>query len=118
MRYELDLNPRPFLAIKEGRKKIEGRVPTPHNSKVPFNKLKKGDTILFTNNETNEKMEVLILGVRHYPNVREMLEKEGTDRVLSGGGTIEEGIERYHKLNSYKENIPKYGIYAIEVKKI
>ena len=117
MKYKLDLNPRPFEAIKNGTKKIEGRVPTP-NVKVPFNKLRKGDTILFTNNETNEKIEVLILGVRHYPNVREMLEKEGADNVLSGGGTIDEGIERYNKLRGYKENIPRYGIYAIEVKKI
>jgi len=117
MRYELNLNSRPFEAIKNGTKKIEGRVPTP-DSNVQYNKMKKGDTIIFANKETNEKMEVLILGVKHYPNVREMIEKEGISRVLSSGGTIEEGIESYNKFKGYKENIPKHGIYAIEIKKI
>ncbi len=116
MKYELELNPRPFQAIKKGTKKIEGRVPTAHNANVPFDKIKKGDVILFINAESKEKMQVKVLGVRHYSNVRSMLEKEGTKNVLSSGGNIEQGIESFHSFKDYKENIIKYGIYAIEIK--
>ncbi len=116
LEYDLFLNPRPFKAIKAGTKKIEGRTVTEYDKHVPFDKLVKGDIFNFTNLETNEKMKVLILGVKHYKDVRTMLEIEGTKRVLSSGGTVNDGIENYNKLEGYKENIPKYGIYAIEVK--
>ena len=115
MEYNLSLNDRPFKAIKNGTKKIEGRVQTKRNLDVPFDKLTTRDTIIFTNRETKEKMEVKVLGVRHYKNVREMLEKEGVNNVLSSGGTIEEGIESYNGLEGYKDGIEKSGIYAIEV---
>ena len=60
-------------------------------------------------------MKVSVGEVRHYLNVREMLEAEGTRNVLSSGGNIKQGIERYNKISEYKKNIPKYGIYAIEI---
>jgi len=118
MEYSIDLNPRPFDSIKKGIKKIEGRVPTEHNKNFPLNKLKKGDIIAFTNNENGEIMKVNVLGVRHYKNVRLMLETEGTRNVLSSQGTVEEGIESYNRLKGYKEGVKKHGIYAIEVKKL
>ena len=114
--YQLSLNDRPFKAIKAGTKKIEGRVPTKRNANVPFDKLNKGDSIIFTNRETEEKMEVKILGVRHYKDAREMLETEGIKNVLSSNSTIEEGIESYNSFEGYKEGIVEKGIYAIEVK--
>jgi len=118
MNYNLDLNDRPFQAIKAGTKKIETRVPTSYD-KTPYAELKAGDTFTFTNNVTNEVMKVEILGVRHYPDVRAMLEAEGTRNALSSGLDINGAIERYNTaFEEYKENIPKFGIYGIEVKKI
>jgi ASC-1-like (ASCH) protein len=118
MNYNLDLNDRPFKAIKAGTKKIETRVPTSHYN-IPYGELKVGDTFTFTNNVTNEVMKVEILGVRHYPDVRTMLETEGTRNTLSSGLSIPEAVERYNTaFEEYKENIPKYGIYGIEVKPI
>ncbi len=114
--YNLDLNDRPFRAIKAGTKKIETRVPTSYDQ-TPYPELKMGDTITFTNNVTQEIMKVEILGVRNYPDVRSMLETEGTRNTLSSGLGINEAIERYNTVfEEYKENIPKYGIYAIEVR--
>jgi ASC-1-like (ASCH) protein len=118
MEYFLDLNPRPFEAIKNGTKKIECRVPTEHNKSVPFAKLKAGDIIIFTNNLNNEIMKTKILAVRHYENVRAMLKSEGVENVLSSGGNIEQGIKSYHSLEGYKEGVKKFGIYAIEIIKI
>jgi ASC-1-like (ASCH) protein len=118
MNYDLDLNDRPFQAIRAGTKKIETRVPTSHYN-IPYGELKVGDTFTFTNNVSNEVMKVEILGVRHYPDVRAMLEAEGTRNTLSSGLSISEAVERYDTVfEEYKENIPKYGIYAIEVRKL
>jgi ASC-1-like (ASCH) protein len=118
MEYSLYLNARPFESIKKGIKKIEGRVPVNHDTKLDFNKFMAGDIIIFTNHENNETMKVRVLGIRHYKTVRLMLETEGTRNVLSSQGTVEEGIESYNRLEGYKEGIEKYGIYAIEVVKI
>ncbi len=116
MNYNIDLNDRPFKAIKAGTKRIETRVPTSWD-KTPYDKLNVGDTITFTNNSDNETMRVNILGVRNYPDVRSLLEAEGTRNTLSSGLGIEEAIERYNTVfEEYRENIPKFGIYAIEVK--
>ncbi len=115
MNYNLNLNERPFLAIKAGTKKIEGRVKTSRDTFL-YSDLVVGDTITFTNKTTGEKMIVDVLNIRHYPNTREMLENESVENVLSSGKNIEGGIESYNNLSEYKENIPKYGIWAIEVK--
>ncbi len=118
MNYDLGLMDRPFKAIKAGTKKIETRVPTSYD-KTPYAELKAGDTFTFTNNVTNEVMKVEILGVRHYLDVRSMLEAEGTRNALSSGLDINGAIERYNTaFEEYKENIPKFGIYGIEVRKI
>lgn len=115
MNYNLNLNERPFLAIKAGTKKIEGRVKTSRNTFL-YSDLLAGDTITFTNKVTGEKMLADVSGVRHYSNTREMLEAEGVENVLSSDMDIEGGIESYNSFSEYKENIPKYGIWAIEVK--
>ena len=114
MNYNLNLNDRPFLAIRAGTKKIEGRAKTSRDTFL-YSDLAVGDTITFTNKTTGEKMIVDVLSVRHYPNTREMLENEGAENVLSSGKDIEGGIESYNNLSEYKENIPKYGIWAIGI---
>lgn len=115
MNYNLDLNDRPFKAIKVGTKKVEGR--TPVNTEINlYEKMVPGDTITFANNITNEQLLCEILFVHHYNNVRKMLEIEGTKSVLSSGLDIEGGIKSYNSLDGYEEGIKKYGIYAIGVK--
>lgn len=115
MNYNLNLNDRPFKAIKAGTKKIEGRTPKSESDKR-YDEMKPGDTLTFTNNITNETIACEVLFVHKYPNVRDMLEFEGTKNVLSSGGNIEEGIKSYNNLDGYEERIKKYGIYAIGVK--
>jgi ASC-1-like (ASCH) protein len=118
MKYVLDLSDRPFRAIKARTKKVEGRTPTSWD-KTPYDKLQKGDTIHFVNNVTNEKIDVNILFVHYYPDVKEMLRVEGVLNVLSGEPkTIEHGIESYNSLEGYKDGIKKNGIYAIGIQLI
>jgi ASC-1-like (ASCH) protein len=116
MKYILDLNDRPFKAIRAGTKKIEGRTPTAWD-KTPYDKLEEGDIIHFINNVTNEEMDVNVLFVHHYFNTKSMLEAEGVENVLSGEPkTVEFGVESYNAFQGYKEGIKKNGIYAIGVK--
>lgn len=116
MKYLLDLNDRPFQAIKVGTKKIEGRTPTSWD-KTPYDKLQKGDIIHFINNVTNEEMDVEVLFIHHYLATKEMLEAEGIENVISSEPkTIEHGVEAYNSHSEYKEGIKKNGIYAIGVK--
>lgn len=116
MRYNLDLNDRPFRAIKAGTKKVEGRTLTSWD-KTPYDKLQKGDVIHFINNATSEEMDVDVLFVHHYPDTKRMLKAEGVENVLSSGPkTIEHGIEDYNSFQGYKEGIKKNGIYAIGIK--
>lgn len=116
MIFTLNLPTRPFSAIKCGTKKIEGRVPKTPNDK--YQKMKQGDLINITNEDTNEVITVEITFVHRYPDTRSMLEFEGVENVLSSGGTIEEGIKSYNSFSGYKNNLPKFGMYAIGVRPI
>jgi len=116
MEYTLDINNRPFKAIKAGTKKVEGRTPTQFD-KTPFDKLKSGDSITFVNNVSSEMLKVRVAFVHYYPDVKRMLEKEGAQNVMSSEPkTIEHGIESYNSLEGYEEGIKKNGIYAIGLK--
>lgn len=116
MKYTLDINDRPFRAILAGTKKVEGRTQTQFD-KTPFDKLKQGDSINFINNVSNEVLKAKVTFVHHYHGVKEMLENEGIQNVLSSEPkTVEHGIKSYNSLKGYKEGIRKNGIYAIGLK--
>jgi ASC-1-like (ASCH) protein len=116
MIYELSLPSRPFNAIKAGTKKVEGRTLT-KNNKIEYSKMQRGDVIEFTNEDNNETLTTEVIFVHHYESVRDMLEMEGPDNVLSSSPkTIEHGVKTYHSFSTYKENIKRYGIYALGIK--
>lgn len=95
---------------------MEGRTNTKSDI-TPYNKLTKGDKIIFKNNLTNEKLTVFVRFVHHYKNIKEMLLSEDVENVLSSEPkNIEHGIESFNSLNGYKEGIIKNGIYAIGIK--
>lgn len=117
MKITLGLPNRPFTAIKNGTKKVEGRVTTSETDK--YKDLKTGDIITFTNEDSGEIMDVNIKFVHRYKDTRSMLEAEGVENVMSGEPkTIEHGIEAYNSFEGYKVGIIKNGIYAIGVEPI
>jgi len=115
MNYSLNLNNRAFQAIKAGTKTIENRVPTSHD-KFRYSDLSPGDSIIFTSNESGEKIKVEVVAVRHYKDFRLLLQSEGTEKTLSSGKPINEAVESFNEFSEYRKNIPKYGVYAIEIK--
>jgi len=113
----LNLNDRPFNAIRVGRKTIEGRVADParKENKDFYESMRKEDFIIFINILTAEKIRCKIKKVRHYNSFRKMLETEDAKKVLSSNSSIEEGIRTYESFQGYKENVKTFGVYAIEI---
>lgn len=111
----LDLNDRPWRAIKRGTKSIEVRANGGY-SDFDHSKIRSGDTVQFVNNETEEILEVIAVDIRHYKTVRELLETEGTKGTLSSGKDVVGGIKSIHSITGYKEAIEKNGVFAIELK--
>jgi len=114
MNYIIDINDRPWQAIKNKTKEIEVRTNTPFE-KLDYNLLKEDDTLTLVNNDNLEQQNVKVLRITHYKTVRELLEQEGTTRTLSSGKDLEGGIESINSLTGYKEGIEKHGVWAIQI---
>ena len=116
MKYSIEIRERGFNAIKAGTKKVEGRVPKTDDD--IYQKIKEGDQIEFENETSKEKIVVEVAYVHQYPDIATMLQTEGPENVLSSfPKTVEHGVESYYSFDGYKENVVKYGIYAIGIRK-
>jgi len=114
-KYYLNLNDRPFNAIKSGMKRVEARVPTSKDT-TPYNLLTKGDLLSFTNSKTGDVLCASIIEVRHYADALSMLRSENLDRLLSSGiRDIEQAAKGFEQFGEYREGIQKNGIYAIHI---
>ncbi len=102
-----------FSLIKIGAKKCEGRL-----NKGDFLKIKKGDYILFENNDFGFQrlFRCKITSVRNYSSFEEYLYNETLEKCLPGIDKIENGIEIYRKYYPNKEDEIKYKIKAIRLK--
>lgn len=114
MIFTLKINDRPFNAIKLGTKKIEGRVSTSHDD-IPYSKVCIDDIIILVNRNTGEKLTTKVLWVNHYLSFRTMLEVEGPENILSSSGDLEKGIKSFEAFSEYKENVKKWGVYALRI---
>ena len=101
-----------FNLIKEGKKKIEGRL-----NKSKFSTFKKGDELkIIDSSNDNNIISAKIKKIKKYISFEEYLSQEGLKRTLPGIKTIENGVNIYHKFYS-KEQENEYGVLAIYIKK-
>ena len=114
--YQLDINDRAFLAIKNGTKKVEIRVTTDKLNK-DYGKYQVGEYITFINSN-NEELKCIIKEINWYQDERQLLTLEGTKFTLSSTNDIEEGIKSINSYKNYKEGIKENGIYAIHIEPI
>ena len=110
--YKKNLSEPWFSLIKLGLKKCEGRL-----NKGEFAQMKKGDTILFENNDFGflRLYRCKITSIHHYNSFEEYLKKETLEKCLPGIEKIDEGIKVYYKYYN-KEDEEKYKIIAIRLK--
>jgi len=112
-RYILELNDRPWNAIKAGTKKVEARTPTEFNP-TSYGEMQPKDEILFINAVSSKELLTEVTFVHHYRTVKELLEVEGTENVMSSSPKkVENGVKNISALTGYEEGIKKNGIYAI-----
>lgn len=117
MRYTIGIRERGFNAIKAGTKKVEGRVPNSDDD--IYQKIIEKDEIEFENETTGEKLIVVVGFVHKYPDIASMLRTEGPEKVLSSfPKTVEHGVESFNSFEGYEENVKKFGIYAIGLRKL
>ena len=115
MIYNLDINNRAFLAIKEERKKVEIRV-TKING-FDYSNIKKNDIIKFKSYD-NEKINCLVLDNIWYPSIEELLTKEGTKYTLSSTDDFDEGVKSIKSFKGYEEGMKLNGVHAIKIEPI
>ncbi len=111
MKIEMKLQNEPFEKIKNGTKIYELRLKDEKRSKI-----KKDDFIEFTNILTNEKLLVKVIDIFSFNNFKDLYEVY--DKTLLGYEQNEKAdykdMEEYYS----KEEQEKYGVVAIEIKKL
>lgn len=108
----MKLNNLPFKQIKEGSKTVEVRLLDEKRKQLEV-----GDTIIFTNNETNEQLEKEIVGLTTFPTFNCLY--DSYDSILLGarGYSKEQYSNSMNKIYS-KEKELHYGVLAIELNEI
>ena len=101
--FKISINNRALKHIKNGKKKIEGRL-----NKGIFTQVKIGDKILFFNN--SDICNVKITNIKIYDTFSNMLTKENFYNTLPYCKNLNEGIFLYN--NIYK-NQKKFKVMAI-----
>ena len=111
MIHEMRLHNSPFKLIKNGSKTIELRL---NDEKRKL--IKVGDIIRFSNRVTLEELDAEVINLYSYPSFEELYKH--FDKVSMGYDVNEvanpNDMEQYYT----KENQEKYGVIAIEIKKV
>lgn len=111
MIYEMNLQDKPFKTIKRNHKVIEMRLNDERRKKLKVN-----DLIIFTNNLTNEKLEVIILDIKKYHDFYELYSNYKKEELGYLKNEIADPKDMYKYYS--KEQILKYGVIAIKIKTI
>lgn len=99
-----------FTFLKNGQKTIEGRL-----QKGKYSLIKPGDYITVYNKDETDHVETIVVDVRKYRSIAEMLKTEQLKKMLPDVKTVDEGMQRYRDIYT-KEDEEKYGAVAIEIK--
>jgi ASC-1-like (ASCH) protein len=107
MLYDIHVQEPAFSQIRDGVKKIEGRL-----SRSKFTEMKTGDELLL-----NETVKLKILNKTEHKTFREMISFFGFENVIPEAETLEEAEAVYFKYYS-KEDEATFGVIALEIKVI
>lgn len=111
MLHEMKLQDDPFKKISDGTKTIEMRLYDEKRKKV-----KVGDLIEFTNVLNNEKLITRVINLYIYKDFDELYKNH--DKVSIGYNEDEEASPSDMSMYYSDEDIEKYGVVGIKIKKI
>ena len=105
----MNLHPGPFELIKSGRKDIEMRLYDERRKDIKI-----GDSIVFTNNVTLEKLTVEVINLYRFNNFEELYNHFDKARLgyRDDENANPKDMEQYYSL----DKILRYGVLAIEIK--
>lgn len=111
MEHRMKLWNDPFNTIKHDKKDIELRL---NDAKRQL--IKVGDTIIFTNNITKEEIKCEVVNLHHYETFKELYNLFDKKRL----GYEENEEASYLDMEKFylEEEIKKFGVLGIEIKKI
>ncbi len=109
MQHTMNLHNEPFNKIKRGAKTVEMRLFDERRKNI-----KVGDTILFTNNTTGEKLAVQVTNMQVFVNFEELY--NNYDKVSIGYKPDEVANPADMNLYYTDEQIATYGVVAIGIK--
>ena len=111
MEFKMHLREKPFFMIKSGQKDIEMRLYDEKRQKI-----KVGDKIEFSNEETGQTLETEVVNVHVYENFNKLYENFDKKRLgyMDGEVAKPEDMSQYYSV----PEINKYGVVGIEIKRI
>ena len=109
MTFEMNLHPEPFSLIKSGRKDIEMRLYDERRKDIKI-----GDSIVFTNNVTLEKLTVEVINLYQFDDFEELYNHFEKTRLgyRDDENANPKDMEHYYSL----DKILRYGVLGIEIK--
>lgn len=111
MEFKMHLREKPFFMIKSGKKDIEMRLYDEKRQKI-----KVGDTIEFSNEETGQTINAEVEAVHVFENFEQLYNSFDKTRIgyLDNEEAKPSDMEQYYSV----QEIKKYGVVGIEIKVI
>lgn len=109
--HHMKLHPAPFAAIQSGRKTVELRLNDEKRQRI-----KVGDSIVFTQTETGEIIRAVVLDIRKYPDFDAMYQAEDSLTMGYDEGDVADPRDMSQYYND--DEIRRYGTLAIEIRRI
>jgi ASC-1-like (ASCH) protein len=98
-----------FIAVVNGKKKIETRAATPRYSKI-----KVGDTLILVCGKQKVKKE--IRKVEYFKTMNSIIKKYSPASINPRVSTLEEIKKMWYSFPGYKDKIKKFGLIAWRLK--
>lgn len=111
MIHKMKLWREPFSMIKNGKKDIELRLNDEKRQKI-----KVGDTIVFISNISEEEVRCEVVNLHYYDSFEELYKHFDKERL----GYRENEVPNFNDMGKFylKDEINRYGVVGIEIKKI
>lgn len=110
MIHEMKLCPKPFAAIREGRKTLELRLYDEKRQKIRV-----GDTLRFTEAESGEALTAKVVALHRFPSFASLYEALPLDRCGYREDEIATACPEDMLTYYTKEEEETYGVVAIEI---
>lgn len=111
MKHEMKLKSSPFETINAGKKCVELRLYDEKRQKLNI-----GDTICFTQMDSGEQLQVEIVDLRKFPDFYELYKYFSPVELGYAEGEEAKAEDMYAYYP--KEDVAKYGVLAICIRKI